>query len=497
VQLIQLSWSLTHPYLYIYPIWLTMSGLFGAQFGLLTALMTKERVMKWSGPLFFASLWTLFEWSHLFILSGISWNPVGLAFSTYLIPLQAGSILGLYGLSFLVILTNLYALRFMIAGRSEKWPFIGLVLFPYLFGLIHLAIHYPKLVDDLEDGRVVDVLLVQPGFPVEEVMELHDPQSTLLYSHGKWKQILSILARHRRQGIDMIVLPEYVVPFGTYYPVFPYESVKREFKALFGEDGLKALPSFEEHLATFHETPQGKIYMVNNAYWIQGISNLFNAEVVAGLEDSDALIDQSRRHYSSALVFFPHGEAIERYEKRVLVPFGEYIPFEFLRAMAANYGVISSFTPGSQAKVIAGRCSSYGLSICYEETYGNVMRDNRLQGAEMLVNLTNDFWYPRSRLPQQHFDHARLRAIEMGIPLVRATNTGVTAAVDSIGQTLAVLGNDYDDRENLSDALQVTVPRYHFRTIYTYLGDPPLILFCALFASLSLLLERKRKLKLT
>ena len=290
----------------------------------------------------------------------------------------------------------------------------------------------------------------------------------------------------------MIVFPEYVVPYGTYYPVYPLESVRQEFKAWFGEKGVKALPEMEEHLAAYVEAGNGKkFWMVNNAYWMQGISNLFNAEVVAGLEDSDHISENHKQRFCSAMVFFPNGATIERYSKRVLVPLGEYIPFEFLREIALNYDVAGSFTPGSKAKVIAGRTGNYGLSICYEETYGDIMRDNRLQGAEMLVNVTNDFWYPRSLLMKQHFDHARVRAIEMGIPLVRATNTGITSAVDSLGQILAILGED-GTRENLSDALFVTVPRYHYRTLYTYLGDFPLILFSGLFVTVSLALSRKK-----
>ncbi len=494
VQLFQLSWSTTHPYAYIYPLWITLSAMFGAQFGLMAIFLTRQRLQSVTGLLFFPAFWVVMEWMRLFLFSGISWNPVGMALTTFLVPFQAGSILGLYGLSFLVILTNVLAFRWIISKhRNAIVPFLAAACFPYLFGLGHLAIHYPKIKQDIEEGRVVDVLLVQTGFPVEEVMELRDPQTTLLYTYGKWKEILSILSRHiHRDGVDMIVFPEYVVPYGTYYPVYPLESVRQEFKAWFGEKGVKALPEMEEHLAAYVEAGNGKkFWMVNNAYWMQGISNLFNAEVVAGLEDSDHISENHKQRFCSAMVFFPNGATIERYSKRVLVPLGEYIPFEFLREIALNYDVAGSFTPGSKAKVIAGRTGNYGLSICYEETYGDIMRDNRLQGAEMLVNVTNDFWYPRSLLMKQHFDHARVRAIEMGIPLVRATNTGITSAVDSLGQILAILGED-GTRENLSDALFVTVPRYHYRTLYTYLGDFPLILFSGLFVTVSLALSRKK-----
>lgn len=480
VQMVQLSWALTHPYSYVYPVWVIMSLLIGMQFGFVVGWMREERVKRIPFIFFFSSLWTIMEWSRLFLLSGISWNPIGLELTSSIIPLQLVSIAGVFGLSFLVFFTNCLFFRCYLLWDQKRslalWA--AAVMSPYAIGAVHYSVHYPHLMDSYAPEEMVNVLLVQPAFSVEEVMEAQDPQSTLLQVYGKWKQILDIVHDRVDLPIDLMVLPEYVVPYGTYYPVFPLDSVQLEFQNLFGTDVLDKLPEKEIHLAMPIETRFGEFWMVNNAYWIQSLSNIFNAEVVAGLEDSEEFIDKPKEHYSSAMVFFPKAGSIERYEKRVLVPLGEYIPFEFCRSLAARYGVMGSFTPGTKAKVINGRSIAYGLSICYEETYGHVMRDNRMIGAEMLVNLTNDFWYPRSRLPQQHFDHARLRAVEMGIPLVRAANNGVTGAVDSLGHVIATLGQTSEDPERVSDALYVQVPRYHYRTLYTYTGDMLLIVAC-------------------
>lgn len=480
VQMVQLSWALTHPYSYVYPLWFFMSMMIGMQFGFVVGWMTEERVKKLSFIIFFSSFWTIMEWSRLFLLSGISWNPIGLELTSAIIPLQLVSVAGVFGLSFVVFFTNCLFYRCYLLWRQTKAIalYATSALLPYIFGAIHYSVHYSHLMESYTPKEMVNVLLVQPAFPVEEVMALQDPQSTLLQVYGKWKQILDIVHDKTDKPVDLVVLPEYVVPFGTYYPVFPLDSVQLEFQNLFGTEILEKLPEKEIHLAMPIETQFGEFWMVNNAYWIQSLANIFNAEVVAGLEDSEEFIDKPKEHYSSAMVFFPKAGSIERYEKRVLVPLGEYIPFEFCRSLAARYGVMGSFTPGTKAKVINGKSIAYGLSICYEETYGHIMRDNRMIGAEMLVNLTNDFWYPRSRLPQQHFYHARLRAVEMGIPLVRAANNGVTGAVDSLGHVIDMLGQNSEDPERVSDALYVQVPRYHYRTLYTYTGDMALMLFC-------------------
>ena len=170
------------------------------------------------------------------------------------------------------------------------------------------------------------------------------------------------------------------------------------------------------------------------------------------------------------MTFSPLGGEIGRYEKRVLLPMGEYIPFSFLKDLCARYGVKGSFTQGKEAKVEQTLAGLVAPSICYEETFGGVMREGKLKGAEMLVNLTNDAWYPHSTLSLQHLEHARLRTVEMGVPLVRACNTGITCAIDSFGQTVDIL-HDHGEVEDVADSLYVEVPKYHYWTLYSLWGD--------------------------
>ena len=87
VQMIQYSWALSHPYLYIYPIWIVLTTLFGSQFGFVNGLMKKKRCLRLSWCLMFSSLWRISEWLRLFLLSGFSWNPVGLALSGWVVTL--------------------------------------------------------------------------------------------------------------------------------------------------------------------------------------------------------------------------------------------------------------------------------------------------------------------------------------------------------------------------------------------------------------------------
>lgn len=501
VQLVQLSWSISHPYYYIYFVYIALSFLLGLQFGFVGLLITAKRMTTFGGIMTVASLWTLIEWSRLFFLTGFTWNPSGLALSGNLYSMQMASIWGVFGLSFWVIFVNLLALQAWLKGLARIplliWV-IGATL-PYVYGIIHITVHHSAFEknDSFKDSRF-NALLVQTAFPVEEAMDFSNTKNMTHYVLNEWRQILGIIKRHRQQNIDLIALPEFLVPFGTYSFVYPHETVKRIFEDTIGPGSLWALPPLETPLANF----DGTKWLVNNAYWAQTIANYFQTELVAGLEDAEDINGQ-REYYSAALFFKPQKSegkrdrlpfAVERYEKRVLVPMGEYIPLDFLKELAADYGITGSFTPGNAPKIMSCRKIPFGVSICYEETFGNLMRQNKHSGAQLLVNLTSDVWYPNSRLPKQHWDHACLRTVENGIPLIRSCNTGITGAIDSLGRTVAVLGGDNPEAvEWVPDALFVKVPTYTYSTLYSRLGDGLIIGFCFCTVFLTACLGRWKK----
>lgn len=478
VQLVQFSWFLSHPYLYIYAVYFLISLIIGLQFGILSIFIDATLIAKVRSFAALAGLWTIFEWSRLFLLSGLSWNPVGIALSGNIYSLQLASLWGVFGLSFWVIFVNLLALRAWFKKGSilpaSLW--VGAALIPYLYGMFHLSVHERDFANNNESLRTV---LVQTAFPVEEDLGITDRNTMVNYVINEWRQILKITKKHSGKAIDLIVLPEFVVPYGTYSWVYPYEAVYNAFTTILGEGSVKALPLLESPLASTLQTSTGEsVHLVNNAYWVQAIANYFQTGVLVGLEDAEEVAPGKIELYSSAIYFKPHENPavatftpLKRYDKRVLVPMGEYIPFAFCRTLAAAYGVYGSFTPGKQAKVFTTGQVPFGISICYEETFGNIVRENKQLGAAVLANLTNDAWYPNSTLPQQHFDHARLRTVECGIPLIRACNTGVTGAVDSLGRVVGLLGDDARQTEWVSDSMHIDVPLYTYSTLYSHVGD--------------------------
>jgi apolipoprotein N-acyltransferase len=159
-----------------------------------------------------------------------------------------------------------------------------------------------------------------------------------------------------------------------------------------------------------------------------------------------------------------------RYEKQILLPMVEYLPFEWCRKWSAEYGIMEFFEKGKTIKVMDGKVP-FAITICYEESFGEMVRKGRKMGAKLLVNVSNNVWFPSSRLPDQFLNLASLRAVENGIPVIRACNTGVTSIIDRFGNTLHRFGNESKDFEFLSGVLTADLPIITISTLYSFWGD--------------------------
>src|SRR3984957_14311826 len=162
--------------------------------------------------------------------------------------------------------------------------------------------------------------------------------------------------------------------------------------------------------------------------------------VVGGIGTDFSQQENAWRDYNSAFVVEADGMMVGRYDKIHLVPFGEYIPFQNLLTFAHKLtGRVSSFTRGSEHRVFqldtqSGGRHRYGIFICYEAVFADEVRQLARNGAEVLVNISDDGWYGDTSAPWQHFNMARMRAVENRRWLLRDTNNGVTAAIDPYGR---------------------------------------------------------------
>jgi len=170
-------------------------------------------------------------------------------------------------------------------------------------------------------------------------------------------------------------------------------------------------------------------------------------------------VDSPQKVFNSATVVSPTGDWDGRYSKIHLVPFGEYVPFASVFSFASGLTqAVGNFTPGtSHAPLHAGN-QELGIFICYESIFPNEVRQLVAQGAQVLVNISNDGWFGRSAAPAQHLMMSRVRAIESRRWMLRGTNNGFTVSVDPYGRIVARLPTDirgeleapYDFRSDLT-----------------------------------------------
>ncbi|HEY4255561.1 MAG TPA: apolipoprotein N-acyltransferase [Chlamydiales bacterium] len=449
VQAVQLSWLTSTVYMGsgILVVYAFLVIALGLQFGWMTHLL--KQPLTWLRILGAAGFWVWMEWVRLLPFTGFPWNPVGLSLASHPWSIQWASLFGVYGLSFWVILTNLSFLK-------NPKIFAVMALVPYAFGVLHQTYWSQKN----SNIPPLQVALVQTALRNEQKDYDRSQPKEFISPFHQWERILWSLRDTKVSQYDLIVLPEAALPFGNHREVYLKETVQEVWESCFGK-------TIDFSLVLTNK--------VSNSFWAQSLANHFGAEVVIGLDSVD-----SSGKYNAAFHFVPRKESVGRYEKRMLVPVGEYVPLKEWKVVASflskEFGIEDSFDVGKGPKVFTGK-TGLGVCICSEEIYGELIRGVRKAGAELLVNVTNDSWFPKTQLPNVHFLHGQVRAAENGVGVVRACNTGVTGAIDRFGRVIDVLGVS----EETAGVLTVQVIPESHPTAYTFWGDTAILLLSTIF----------------
>src|SRR6202035_1810005 len=199
---------------------------------------------------------------------------------------------------------------------------------------------------------------------------------------------------------------------------------------------------------------------------------------------------QGAQIFNSAALISPEGDWTARYDKSHLVPFGEYLPFPRLFAFAGGLTKqVGEFERGTSRSPLDAGGAKLGVFICYESVFPDEVRQFASNGAQVLVNLSNDGWYGDSGAYAQHLKQSRMRAVENNRWLLLDTNTGVTAAIDPNGRIVA------SAPRKTRTALRAPYALSNSTTFYTRHGDWFAYL-CAIISVAALfmrLLRRKQK----
>jgi apolipoprotein N-acyltransferase len=225
--------------------------------------------------------------------------------------------------------------------------------------------------------------------------------------------------------IDLIVWPESPAPFYT------------------------TDPSFRESVSNMARTAQT---------WVLAGS--------LGIRNAGETPARATELYNSASLVSPAGEWVGRYDKMHLVPFGEYVPFKRVFGFAGGLTKeVGDFSPGTSRAPLQAGSSKLGVFICYESIFPDEVRQLAAGGAQVFVNTSNDGWYGDSGAYAQHLKQARMRAVENNRWLLRATNTGVTAAIDPYGRVVSTIPR------KIRAAMDANYGLTNVSTCYTRHGD--------------------------
>src|SRR3981081_4416861 len=383
------------------------------------------------------------DWLRGHVLTGFPWNTFGYALTEPLALAQTASLIGLWGLTFLsvaIFASPSVLVDGVARGRNTSVaPVMALFLLIVIgiFGTVRLALQ------PTGTGANVKLRIMQPNLQ-QDVRFNYSAKPEVMQKYLTLSDRASGPQSTGVRDASILIWPESAFPF----------FLTRE---------ADAMAQIAELL------PKGTVLVTGSVR---------APDLPAGTRIT--------RAYNSIYVIDHDGSVLSVYDKLHLVPFGEYLPFQdwmeklgFVQLTKVSGG----FIPGLRRKPmeVPGAPRMLPL-ICYEAVFpGDVAaRDDR---PGWIINLTNDGWFGISTGPYQHLQQARLRAIEEGLPVVRAANTGISAVIDPEGRIVARLGL------GIEGVLDASLPTAIPPTIYARIGDIP----AATIVTAALLLVIRRR----
>ena len=335
-------------------------------------------------------LWVSLEYIRGFLLSGFPWELLG--YSQYLtLPLvQMADITGVYGVSFLIVLVNAAGYRLLEASVGRNWkPVRKEVLAAVVLLALSAAYGFWRLDGmslEKKEGTPVRIALLQGNIPQDVKWESKFQEETMaIYT--------DLTLRAQATLPHLVVWPETATPF-FFQDSFPHRSRILDLARKLQTHLLFGSPGYDRKGREIH-------------------------------------------YYNSAFLISPEGKIAGRYDKIHLVPFGEYAPLAGVLGFTREIiGAMGDFHPGEEVRNLAINQGKFGALICYEAILPDLTRQFVDQGAQFLVNITNDAWFGPTAAPYQHISMAALRAVENRVPIARAANTGVSGFIHPSGRIL-------------------------------------------------------------
>lgn len=388
---------------------------------------------KWSFAgrlLFLPALWVSLEFIRSVGSWGFSWGMLALS-QEALVILQLAKLTGPFGLSFLIVFVNvLLAEGFVRRSSGGRYAsLVGLIILLGI-GLANIGLELPS--DSI--SRTVKVAVVQGNITQDAKFD-PDFEDTIK------KQYLSLTERALDTKAHLLIWPETAVP----RPILDDKTFLARLQTLADSEGVFLL------VGSFYRRPEtGELH-------------------------------------NSGFLISPEGD-VERYDKRHLVPFGEYLPLRSVTSRIPALRVLGQdIAPGPRGgRIFSTERGRLAPVICFESTLTGVVRPAVTGGAQLLVVLTNDAWFDDSPALRQHLEQSRLRAVEYGIPVVQAANTGISGIIDSYGRILKT--GPVDRPAVVVGELVISQPT----TVYARVGDA-IAYVCIVWTAVGLFTRLRRR----
>lgn len=390
-----------------------------------------------SGFVGFSACLGLGEWLRGHIFTGFPWNLFGYTWAGFLPIAQVASLSDVYLLTLLTIFWSAAPGFIAIYGAPKMKKIAVVLIVASSFGAAFLY-GQARLGKSSEMRNDISFVLVQPDIAQSE----------------KWEP--GQFAKHFNKHLDLTESQGRTAgqSVQTTYVIWPETAIPL---------------AFTHHPDAAAMIAQALSYYPESAYLLAGAVSRSSSE--SGQKDD---------YYNSLVAYDKTGAVVAKFDKFHLVPFGEYIPYEDELGLTpiTGFGGFGS-GPGPKTMSVAPGFSFSPL-VCYEIIFPRAVTDEApgAQRPDAIINVTNDGWYGVSAGPHQHLAQARFRAIEEGIPVIRAANTGFSAVIDPYGRML--------HRSNLynEEAIRAALPKaLEIKKSMLYLSMS--ILLVTLFASLA------------
>ncbi|MFH1626448.1 MAG: apolipoprotein N-acyltransferase [Pseudomonadota bacterium] len=364
-------------------------------------------------------IWVSLEYTRSFLFTGFPWESLGYSQFLVLPLVQASDITGVYGLSFLIVLVNalLFNVFYTWFLRGEKrFPReVGFTLLLLVITFAYGGWRLSTVREEIQASSTMKVAVIQGNIDQSQKWNPAFQDDTVRIYRD-----LSFQAA--QSGPVLIVWPEAATPF------------------YFQSDNKYREPIFEVPKKT-------------GAYLLFGSP---------AYRQSGGKIE----YFNTAFLISAHNNVLGRYDKVHLVPLGEYVPFgKYLYFIDKIVDGIGEFSSGKRIAPLEFPLGKFGVFICYEAIFPDLVRRFVKKEADFLVNLTNDAWFGETAAPYQHLSMVTFRAVENRVFIARAANTGISSIIDATGTIRSA--TRIFTREFLVDEVRLV----KIQTFYTEYGD--------------------------